>query len=274
MKSKRIIIIFSILLFLSLAVVLSSILFKIDSVEVVYASDPVLNVEKSDVESSLAQYKGTSIFFLNAKKIANKLESEVANLKVIKIDRLFPKKIRITVQERIEVYCFQIGEDYVYTDYNCKVLRIEDSKREIYDSKYGQTVDIKADEELISGYRKGEILEFFNYGATKFLAELYLKTTDDSIFLRKYIKSVDINHFYDRDYYIDNKLFSGSIVDIEMRTGAKFTFYKTSEHGEKYIAYMNRLMENDETTGVQIDRISGVYKINYLNGQYEFISED
>lgn len=264
MKNKRIIIIFSIVLFLALIVALSSILFRIDDPEVIYATDPVLNIDKDEVKNSLNQYEGTSIFFLNEKKLAEKLEASVGNIKVVNIERKFPNKVYITVRERIEVYCFKIGEDYVYTDYNCKVLRIEESKREVYGSEYGQVIDVTIYEGFVVSYKIGEILEFIEHGTVEFLNELFLNTTKDPIILRLYIKSVDLK-------FLNT---SNSEAKIKMRTGAEFNFVHTIDYGVKYILYMNRLMENDETTGKKIDRISGVYRISYVNKEYEFIAND
>lgn len=263
---KRIVIIFSILLFFTLVVVLSSILFKIDSVEIIYTTSPVLNIEEENVDANLLQYKGTSIFFLNEKNMANRLEADFANIKVVNIERVFPKKVLITVQERIEVYCFKIEEKYVYTDYTCKVLRISDTKQEVYGSQYGQVIDVKVNSKMVSSYRTGEVLEFYLYGATNFLTELYLNSAYnknlqacDPIFFRKYIEYIDLVNFYVSD----------SLAEIKMETGALFEFAKALSYGETFIKYINRLMENDPSTGKQIDRIYGEYYIGYIGGECE-----
>ena len=260
MKNKRIIIIFSVLVFLALIVVLSGVLFRVETVEVNYSTSPILNIEKDEVYQKLnTQYKGTSIFFLNEKKLANKLEGDFANVKVLNIERKFPKKVYVTIQERIEVYCFEIDGQYVYTDYNCKVLRISKTKEELYVASSGTAINVKIDDKrIISSCSLGEIIGLKIYGATQFLTDLYVNTTNDPIFFRKYIHSIDL-------YEIN---ISASNAQIKMMTGAVFNFSDTLNHSSKYIQYMNRLMENDPDTGAEIDRINGNYDLYFSGGEY------
>lgn len=281
MKSKRIIIIFSIIIFFAVAVVLTSVLFRVGDFSVIPVSDIFKESEAEKIkESLLLDYNGKSIFFLDEKSLTNKVETEFPYVEVVNIERRFPKEVCITVQERIEVYCFNIGKDYIYTDYSCKILRVEKNKdaiEEIYDeSKYGQVIKVKVAQDMISNYKAdeqnvGKILEFFRYGATKFLAELYLNMTNDPADFRKYIESVDITNFYIPDSYINGKQISGSVVEIKIETGAVFTFYKTSEYGEKFVRYLKALMFNnpDPVTGKQIniERIEGEYVIRYLDNK-------
>jgi hypothetical protein len=97
----------------------------------------------------------------------------------------------------------------------------------------------------LTDYKKGEILTFIEYGAAQFLTQLFLCTTNDEVFFRNYIKSVDMTWFY----------VSGSETEIKLQTGAEFKFYHTRELGEEFILYMNKLIQNDDPSLPQIDRI-------------------
>ena len=96
MRNRKLIVLFSILAFLTLLVVLSSVIF---SVQDVYAS--CYNDENEAYDSAIASQevngisKGKSIFLLNEQKAIEMIEANYSDVKVINIERKFPNQIYI-----------------------------------------------------------------------------------------------------------------------------------------------------------------------------------
>ena|GEM_PF-3572434 len=250
MKNKRIIIIFCVLLFVALSAVLTSVLFTVGEIEIVCASKPEYlneNLSEASLQEGLDEtYLGKNIIFLNTKGLKNQVERDFPYVKVLNIERVFPKKVIVTVKERLEVYCFEKDGKFIYTDYECRVLRISDTKSDVYNGKAGQVIEIISKPVNLNAPKEGEILTFIEHGAAQFLTQLFLCTTNDEVFFRNYIKSVDMTWFF----------VSGSVTEIKLETGAEFKFYHTSELGEKLILHMNKLVQNDDSSLPLINRIS------------------
>lgn len=266
LRNKRIIIIFCVLLFISIAAVLTSVLFTVGEIEVVCASKPeYLNINEEELKEDIdINYSGKNIIFLDTKSLINQVEKDFPNVKVLNVERVFPKKVIITVKERLEVYCFTKGGKYIYTDFECKVLRISDTKSDIYSGKVGQVIDVDFNPKNITSYQSGEIMNFIEHDAAQFLTQLFLCSTEnkDEVFFRNYIQNVDMTWFF--------LPLSTPEVLIKLSTGAEFTYYYNGDFVEKMILYMNKLVENDDSTLPQIDRISGRYLFSYTNGKIVF----
>ncbi len=124
MRNKKLIVLFSILSFVTLLVVLSSVCF---SVQKVYAYcyndyDETLNgrIESKEVNGIS---RGGSIFMLNEKKITAKIENELSEVKVINIERKFPNQVYINYVKILPYIVLDTESDALLVSNECEVLR-------------------------------------------------------------------------------------------------------------------------------------------------------
>lgn len=114
MRNKRLIIIFSIFLSLTLLIAIGSAVFSIRRIDAYcYNSedkeilDTIVNGKEEGQRSIREWLVGRSIFTLNEKELIKEVESRFAGVKVINIERLFPNRVSINF---IKLYdYFEIG---------------------------------------------------------------------------------------------------------------------------------------------------------------------
>ena len=120
MKNKRLLIILIIFAFLTLIVVLSSTIFTVSKIEVVWTT--VRNVLDSEDDEDIiesAQFKmGESIFFVDKEKYINNLEKENPYLLVYGIEIMFPNKLVVYAAERVPVYALKVTDSSQPAEYN------------------------------------------------------------------------------------------------------------------------------------------------------------
>lgn len=96
MRNKKLIILFSILAFVTLLTVIGSVLFSVQSVYgSCYNLDDEITCERVADLSVNGIDKGKSVFLLNEKEIAASVEASVSDVRVINIERKFPNTVYI-----------------------------------------------------------------------------------------------------------------------------------------------------------------------------------
>ena len=137
MKNKRLIVILGILFFIAFIVVLSSTVFTLQSVDLMFGQ--TLNAETtvfgtSDeraavIESGNFDY-GNCIFFMDKNENIKYLEQLNPYIKIVNIETKFPNKFVVHALEREELYSVRLSENsYAITDSTLKVLDIATSVR-------------------------------------------------------------------------------------------------------------------------------------------------
>lgn len=132
MKKKSLIVMLSILIFIVLVVVLSSTIFSLKNVNLVFYSNTINLTDKElIVESGDFQYN-QSIFFLNKQKYIDNLEKSNPYLKVLNIETKFPNNLTINAIERNELFVVKTYQDnsfknYAIVDDEFKVLNTSSS---------------------------------------------------------------------------------------------------------------------------------------------------
>ena len=123
MRNRKLIVLFSILAFLTLLVVLSSVIF---SVQDVYAS--CYNDENEAYDSAIASQevngisKGKSIFLLNEQKAIETIEANYSDVKVINIERKFPNQIYINYVRIFPYIALETDDCVLYASNSGKIL--------------------------------------------------------------------------------------------------------------------------------------------------------
>lgn len=124
---KRLVIILSIIAAIFVLVVLTSALFSLKNVEVVYSSvaseNSVVEGYKKDEIIKTGEFAyGKNILFLNYKNNIAKIEKAYPFAKVVKVERKFPNKAIIHIVERQPVFKVQVGSTYYCLDSDLKIL--------------------------------------------------------------------------------------------------------------------------------------------------------
>jgi len=125
MRNKKLIILFSILAFVTLLVVLSSVIF---SVQNVYAS--CYNDDNEQLDGIIASKevngisRGKSMFMLSEKKVIAEIEKNRSDVRVVNIERKFPNQVYINYVRIFEYLAFETDSSVLYASNECKILSV------------------------------------------------------------------------------------------------------------------------------------------------------
>ncbi len=213
MKNKRLIVILSVFLVITILIVLCSTVFTLHTVDIVWltSNNNLSEVNKTQILEAGEFKKGESVFLINKKKYINNLEKKLPYVKVVGMEIKFPNKLTVKLSEREELYVLKVVAsenssvyNYVYLDYDLKVLKIsttpvtpngvnpavlEIQNYNLTDANFtlGEKVNLPISNSLIS---VGDILASTGYGGSKakaliesmvlkydFKSEINIKTT-------------------------------------------------------------------------------------------------
>ncbi|MCL2752415.1 MAG: hypothetical protein FWE62_06655 [Firmicutes bacterium] len=138
MRSKRLIILFSILAFAALFIVLNSIIFHIRDYDANCLNENSGNGARPNTgvalntalhnrvtDSAKANISG-NIFFLNVKKAVEKIQAENPNILIYGIERGFPARVTIHYVKQFEYGYYRSGNDYYRLDKDLRVIEKPD----------------------------------------------------------------------------------------------------------------------------------------------------
>lgn len=199
MKSKRLIALLVIFMFIAAVVTLNSTVFTLKSVELNWLTT---RVELKDTTSDVLLQSvnvpiGENVFFINKNKFAYECEKQNSYLQVVNIETLFPNKIVMHVAERQQVYAIKINDDlYAIADKKLKVLNVIASEQ-----LFKVKEDIRPVVVTINGYnvveddlKIGELATI--NGAEDILTSLTISLLEaryEEQAIRGFINSVNIN---------------------------------------------------------------------------------
>lgn len=163
MKTKRLVIILSVLIFLTLIIVLMSAVFTVRSIDVKWYTEPnVLTIANNEgiVDSSNIKMK-SSVFTVNKKECTSRIEKAYSYIKVERVEIAFPNKVLIHVSEREPYFYLNMGDDYAILDQEMKVLELTTNLTE-YSNKFGITpVELNIDSTMYANITvdRGDFLD-------------------------------------------------------------------------------------------------------------------
>ena len=237
MRNKKLIVLFSILAFLTLLVVLSSVIF---SVQNVYAS--CYNDENDAYDSLIASKdingiaKGKSIFLLNEKKAIESIESNCSDVKVVNIERKFPNQVYINYVKIFPYIALETEDCVLYASNNGKILSKGD-KQETYSDYIKLIASVTPASETV-----GDLLYVENTAENTLISGIL--NTIERLDLRNVM--VDMFEFIDVSY-VDR---DGIVPRVYMktRTGTYFELQGGATNIDKKIRFAVSVYLSDETT--------------------------
>ena len=125
--NKRLVIIFVSIAIVISMFVLGAVFFTVKDVVIVVHDDEQISFDKTEILNTSGIKMGTSIFAVDEDKASENIEKKYPTLKVIKIERVFPNKVRIELIERVGILTLKIEgvEDYLILDRELKVIAVE-----------------------------------------------------------------------------------------------------------------------------------------------------
>ena len=195
MKNKRLAIFLGIFVFLALVVVLSSAVFALDNVTIVYhnSTNILSGDDKIIIESAEFRY-GENVFLSNKSKYIDNIESSNPYIKVLNIETVFPNKYIIHAVEREETYVFKPDNYYIITDESLKVLK----KEKTFTNMTENAIIVENSGYSTATVKAGEFLAENKYYANVFCCFGEWKATEnakpDYTQIKSKIKSITINY--------------------------------------------------------------------------------
>ena len=136
MKNKRLVVLLSIFLVITVLIVLCSTVFTLHTVDIVWltSTNNLNNATKESIMAAGNIKTGESVFLLNKEEYKNNIEKNLPYAQIISLEIGFPNKLTIKLSEREELYVLKVVNSkntnqysYVYLDYDLKVLKIVNS---------------------------------------------------------------------------------------------------------------------------------------------------
>ena len=215
MKYKKLLVLITCLLFVTVAVFCFASAFKITSLEI-----RVTAVENSSenlsfkCEEVAKKYEGSNLVFIDTDDIKKELSDISGYVNVVSVEKQFPSKLLIEVEERKEVFVVASGNDFYALDVDLRVLAKKDSIKNNIDGKDNLILNI-SEADFNKNVTIGEILSIYDNTTSNYLLNV-------SNLLAEYkndIASVSVTVKKDG---VDYKT-----VTLIMKEGVKFTISKS-----------------------------------------------
>lgn len=225
MKSKRLIVILSVLVFLTVLIVINSTLFTLQSISINWLTTKHQLESIKDYQIVENVEKGQNIFLVQKDDIASKLEKDFPYIRVISIETKFPNKLVVHSAERESLYAIKISDrEYAIIDERGKVLSL--SNGSIFEGPEGnlgtrpivvefQSLSIKVADFVVGESVKSSYIQKLLSNMSRSLRESrYTPTTSKGV-----IRHIDI-------------VSQGETteVNIKTRSGTTLTIFDFEEH--------------------------------------------
>lgn len=125
MRNKKLIILFSVLLGITLLAVCNSVLFSVQHVNA-YCANREESAYRQEVLASHKIKRGTSIFLVNKDKVVKNVQTNVPHVRVLNIEKKFPNRIWINYIEETEYLKITQGNKTLYLSRELRVMSVID----------------------------------------------------------------------------------------------------------------------------------------------------
>ncbi len=248
MRNKKLIILFSVLLAVTLLVVFNSVLFSVQHVQA-YCANRANPSYTQEVMDNHRIKKGSGIFFIDEKSVAKRIEENVPHVRVLNIERKFPNRVYINYIEIVEYIKIYHNEDgnvrTYYLSNDMRVMGVEEG----YDTSVSAIhLKVKGD---VSGLAVGAKPTFASSSVQAVVAEIF-----SALERMGYYEEV-IDLFSEIDL-------TGNFLDMTTKNGLKWRILSADDLAEKLrfalsVYYSDKL--DEKQTGMLI--VSGTRSATY-----------
>ncbi len=243
MKYKKLLIFITSLIFVTALIFSSVFLFRIAEINLTVNSLRGSNENVNGVVSTyMKSYEGKSIVLSSKKKIKLELEGLSKYVKVISVEKVFPNKLNVEVEERLETYALEYQNAYYIFDEDLKLL---DKKQEnLNNINYMPNIEL--------------ILNLSDYNEKSFLNEKSLNFYDSEtqncfeiikqkvLDRRENIKSITVN------VRTDGKI--NKYLVLTMTEGLEIQIDKSNERLEDKLNKLFEYYDQSENKGDTVKR--------------------
>ena len=251
MKYKKLLIFVTSLIFLVTLVVSFVTIFKVAEIEL-----HVVEIENSNVElkescvNVLENYKNKNLIFIKKSNVENELKSTSGYVKVVSLEKAYPNRLVISVEEREEAYAVKAGDKYAVLDKDFNVLAV---KNENVNNLNKANVEIKSD---LSNYDEsllvvGGAFKLYDDSSTAILNTISPKIVE----MRENLKSIFVNVKSDGqdNRFIRLTFVEGLEIEIDKvdeytleKLEKAFDYYKNSSNkGDTVKKYVTKLVTGE-----------------------------
>lgn len=122
--NKRLIIVFVCIAIFVLVLVMGAVIFTINDVDILLSSNDNVAFDKTQILNTSGIKQGQSVFTINEKQASEKIEKQFPKLKVVKIERAFPNKVRVHLDVRKPILKMKVKntDTYIVLDRELKII--------------------------------------------------------------------------------------------------------------------------------------------------------
>lgn len=176
MKHKRLILTLTSLIFVAICVLSMASLFSIKDVTVKYT---VLdnNIEYSAVTENLSCFENRNLLFLDTKEVKQKLKNN-GYFKIESVKKIYPNRLEVKIQERVEVFAVQSGDGYYILDADFYVVAHKDKNENRIDGVRNILLSVNVDGFNPLDVTVGQTLSVVSHPAFIAMSDMYKSFSD------------------------------------------------------------------------------------------------
>ncbi len=243
MKYKKLLIFITSLIFVTALIFSSVFLFRIAEINLTVNSLRGSNENVNGIVSTYMEaYEGKSIVLSSKKKIKSELEGLSKYVKVVNIKKVFPNKLSVEVEERLETYALEYQNAYYIFDEDLKLL---DKKQEnLNNINYMPNIELilNLSDYNESSFLNEKSLDFYDIETQNYFEIIKQKVLDR----RENIKSITVN------VRTDGKL--NKYLVLTMTEGLEIQIDKSNERLEDKLNKLFEYYDQSENKGDTVKR--------------------
>ncbi|MBR6737630.1 MAG: FtsQ-type POTRA domain-containing protein [Clostridia bacterium] len=249
MKYKRLLVIMTCLLFITVAVFCVTSAFKITDVEL-----SVTTIESSSenvkelATNHLKEYEGKNLLFVKTDSVKQELESLSGYLSVEKVEKQFPNKLTVVVKERRETFSILFGSEYLAVDNELRLLDRRSSALNNVDGITNIILKMSTADYNVQKLEIGKVIEVYDQTTKTYL----LGALEGLSNLRENVKEITVT--------VKKDGFYARTLTLKMTEGVVFNIEKANEH------YAIKLQATLDFYNELSLKTTGVYYTVYQDG--------
>lgn len=250
MRNKKLIILFSVLLVVTLLIVFNSVLFSVQHVDV-HCQNMQESQYSDRVKAAHKIKNGSSIFFIDKEEVIENIERDLGGaVRVLSVERVFPNRIYIDYVEVRPYLTVSDGIHRYYLDNDMRVIVADSSQ---------QVIELKI---------KGSLPDLVPGDKLEFESPSGLSVTDIVI---EIFAGLERLGYYDTVInFFDEIDISGNFIVLKTSTGMKWEIVTADKLTDKLIlamsVYTNELDDMQRSNGTLVIAGSGKITANYRPG--------
>lgn len=224
--NKRLIIIFVCIAVFVLTLVLGAVIFTINDVDILLLSEQQsVSFDKGKILATSGIRQGQSIFTIDEKQASETIEKDFPKLKVVKIERIFPNKVRVNLDLRKPILKLQVsgGEKCLILDRELKIVDIVAVNNDNYNEKNiavlnNYSFELKDEKQVLGSFLSNENQDVAN------ILKIIIQLEKFEVVNERFCATFDsLNMFHDENGKVGISLNTRLGMKIFIRTNTNIT---------------------------------------------------